>query len=89
MIGHTPPDAEQVLASIAERQRDMLMAGRSAMLEALDAYVQTADAFAESQEKLAAASDIEWLNRLLRAQAGFTRDVVDAAAKFARDVTDA
>jgi hypothetical protein len=83
------PDPEQVLASIMERQNDMLEAGRLATLEALHVYEQTANAFADSQEKLAEQTDVEWVSRLLRAQATFTRDMLDASTKFAREVTQA
>jgi hypothetical protein len=88
MIEQTLPDPEQVLADIVERQKQMLLGSRKATLDALHVYMQTADAFADSQEELAAASEVEWLSRLLRAQAGFTREVVAASEKFARDVMD-
>ena len=89
MHEQTLPDPEELLASMMERQESMLGAGRKATLDALNVYAQTANAFADSQEKLAAASEVEWLSRFLLAQANFTRDVLDASAKFARDVTDA
>jgi hypothetical protein len=82
-------EPEQVLASIVERQKQMLSAGRKATLDVVQVYVETASAFADSQEKLAAMSEVEWLSRLLLAQANFTRDVVDASAKFAREVMEA
>jgi hypothetical protein len=88
MIEPTLPDPEQVLATIVERQRQMMLAGRKAALDVLQVYSQTATAFADSQEKLAAESEVEWLSRLLRAQATFTREVLDASEKFARDVMD-
>jgi hypothetical protein len=88
MNEQTLPDPEQMLASIMERQEQMLTAGRKATLEALQVYSQTATAFADSQDKLADASEVEWLSRLLRAQANFTRDVLDASEKYARDVME-
>jgi hypothetical protein len=88
MAEQTPPDTEQVLASIMERQKHMFTAGRKATLDGLEAYEQTLSAFADSQEKLADSTDVEWLSRLLHAQAGFTREVVDAIAKFTHEVVD-
>jgi hypothetical protein len=88
MAERTLHDPEEMLASIMERQEQVLNAGRKASLDALQAYEQTLSALAESQEKLAAASEVEWLSRHLRAQANLTRDVGDAFAKFARDVID-
>jgi hypothetical protein len=88
MNEQTLPDPEQMLASIMERQEQMLTAGRKATLEALQVYSQTATAFADSQDKLADSSEVEWLSRLLRAQANFTRDVLDASEKFTRDVME-
>jgi hypothetical protein len=88
MAEQTLPDPEQVLSSIMDRQRQMLTAGRRATLDAVHAYEETLSTFADSQEKLAAASEVEWLSRLLRAQASFTREMVDASAKFAREVLE-
>jgi hypothetical protein len=82
------PDPEELFASIIDRQRQLLMAGRKATFDVLDAYSQTARAFADSHERLADASEVEWLSRLLRAQACFTREVLDASAKFAREVME-
>jgi hypothetical protein len=67
---------------------DLNIVGRQAMTEFLEAYAETAGAFAESQEKLATSTDVEWLSRLLYAQATFTREVADASTKFARDVME-
>jgi hypothetical protein len=89
MAEPTLPDPEQVLASILERQEQLLSAGRKASRDVFQAYEQTLSAFADSQEQLAAASEVESLSRLLRAQACLTREVVEAFSKFAREVTDA
>jgi hypothetical protein len=86
MNEQTLPDPEEMLAGVMERQQEMFEAGRKAALEALQVYSQTANAFGDSQDKLADASEVEWLSRLLRAQATFTRDVLDASEKFTRDV---
>jgi hypothetical protein len=88
MTEQTLPDPEQVLQSLIEGQQQMLVAGRQATLDALQASAQSASAFADAQESLAAASQVEWVSRLLRAQASFTREMADASARFARDVME-
>jgi hypothetical protein len=88
MIEPTLPDPDQIVATVLERHQHMLMAGRKATLDALHVCAQTANAFADSQEKLAAMSEVEWLSRLLRAQAGFTREMLDASAKFTRELME-
>jgi hypothetical protein len=86
-----PPlrDREQILESIRERNEQIISAGRQTRIELLEAFEQTLSAFADSQEKLADSSEVEWLSRLLRAQATFTRDVTDASGKFARHLLEA
>jgi hypothetical protein len=81
-------DREQILASIMERNEQILEAGRRTRLELLEAFEQALGAFADSQEKLADQSEIEWMSRLLRAQATFTRDMTDASSRFARELLE-
>jgi hypothetical protein len=88
MVEQTLHDPEEVIASMMERSEEVLKAGQKASLDVLQTYEQTLSAVAESQEKLAAASEFEPLSRLLLAQATFTREVGDAFAKFAREVMD-
>jgi hypothetical protein len=77
---------EEILASMRDRQEQILEAGRKTRLELVDAYGQSLGAVADSQDKLAGVSDVEWLNRILRAQASFTRGFADASGKFAREL---
>ena len=82
MIEPTLPDPQELFATFAERQQELLTAGRRATLDALQAYIEAAGVVADTQEKLAASSEIEWLGRLLRAQAALTRELADASARF-------
>jgi hypothetical protein len=82
-------DRDQILASIRERNEQIMESGRKTRLELLEAFEQSLAAFADSQEKLAETSEVEWLSKLLRAQATFTRDVTDASGKFARQLLEA
>ena len=88
MIEPTLPDPEQMLATLVERQRELLMAGRKATLDALQACAETGGVVADAQEKLAASSEVEWVSRLLRAQAGLTRELVDASTRFTRELIE-
>jgi len=82
-------DREQILASIKERNEQIMQAGRQTRLELLEAFEHALGAFADSQEKLADSNEVEWMSRLLRAQATFTRDMTDASSKFARQLLEA
>jgi|1185.fasta_scaffold516768_2 hypothetical protein len=56
--------------------------------EMVDAFQQSLEAVAEAQEKLASSSEVEWLTKLLQAQATFTRDMAEASGKFARTLLE-
>jgi hypothetical protein len=80
--------SEPILTTLRERSEPMLAAGRQAQLELLAASEQAASAFASSQEHLAETSEVDWVSRLLRAQAGLTRELAAASGKFAREVLE-
>jgi hypothetical protein len=84
----TLPDLDDMLASFGERQMQMSIASRQAMMEFVQAYIETAGGVADSQEKLAGATNVEWQSRILRAQASFTREVLEASKKFAQEVME-
>jgi hypothetical protein len=85
MSAPIPPDPEELLAGFMEGQEQILTAGRKTMLDLVDAQDRALCALADSQEKLAAASDIEWLSRLLRAQSKYTREVAAAGGRLVRE----
>jgi hypothetical protein len=82
-------DREDILSEMRERNEQFLAAGRRTGLEFAEALEQTLSAVADAQEKLAETSEVEWLSRLLHAQATFTRSMGDASAKFTRELIDA
>jgi hypothetical protein len=84
-----PRDREAILNSIRERNEQIVAAGRRTRLELVDAFEQTLSAVADSQEKLAETSEVEWLGRLLKAQSTFTRSIGEASATFARELLEA
>ena len=74
----------------ADRLRDanerITAESRKAGLTAVEAYEKTGWGLAELQARVAKASQVDWLTRVLDAQADFTRTVVSAQASAARSV---
>jgi hypothetical protein len=83
-----PHDPQEIVASLREQNEQILAASRRTRLDLVESCEQALSALADSREKLADASEIEWLSRVLRAQADFTREIAEASSKFARDVLD-
>jgi hypothetical protein len=81
-------DPEEIVATMQERSEQILDAGRRTRLDLIASYEQALEALAESREKLADTSEVEWLSRVLRAQAGFTRELAEASGKFARELLE-
>jgi hypothetical protein len=79
-------DPEQIVAAIRDGQGELLASGRKTAVEAAEALEQTLAMFADADDKLAEATDIEWMSRLLRARATFTRELLAASSRFARDL---
>jgi hypothetical protein len=75
-------------ASFRERNEQILEVGRRTRLDLIESYEQALGALADSREQLADASEVEWLSRVLRAQAGFTREIAEASGKFARELLE-
>jgi hypothetical protein len=82
----TKDDAEAAVQRIRELNEQILDFGRQAGVSFLEAYEANLKSFAEYQDKLADASQVEWLASLARAQANFTREVSAAYAATARDL---
>jgi hypothetical protein len=79
-------DDEHLLDGMRERTEQLLDASRRTRLDLAEAAHETLGAVADAHDKLADASEVEWMARLLRAQASFTRSVGEASARFARDL---
>jgi hypothetical protein len=78
-------DPEQVTERIRQLNEQVLETGRKAGVEFLEGYEQLIRTVADYQEKMADASQVDWVTNIVRAQAGFTRDIVGAYTKAARD----
>jgi hypothetical protein len=79
-------DPEKIVASIRDGQEELMSAGRTTMIEAAEAMEQTLSMFADADDKLAETTEVEWMSRLLRARASFTRDMLSASSRFAREL---
>jgi hypothetical protein len=79
-------DPEQIIAAIRDSQEEFLTNGRKTAAEAAEAVEQALAMFADADDKLAEATDIEWMSRLLRARATFTRELLAASGRFTRDL---
>lgn len=76
---------EKSMEEVAERLRALnegiIEASKKSGDAYLDAYEGVLTAIAEHQKKLAQSSDVDWVSSLLNAQADFTREIAQAAAK--------
>lgn len=86
MTATTTQDPEKIMAGIRDGQEELLTAGRTTMIEAAEAMEQTLGMFADADEKLAEATEVEWVSRVLRARAMFTRELLGASSRFAREL---
>jgi hypothetical protein len=60
--------------------------GKKANAAYLDSFEKTVLTLADSYEKAAAATKVDWIETIVAAQAGFTREVTKAYTAAARDV---
>jgi len=72
------------MSAIRTLNEDVVEFGRKAGLGALEAYESTVQGFADQQVQLAEATDVEWVSKLVRAQADANRDVARVYAEAAR-----
>jgi hypothetical protein len=86
MTATSTHDPEKIVASIRDGQEELFTAGRTSMIEAAEAMEQTLGMFADADDKLAEATEVEWVSRLLRARASFTRDLLSASSRFTREL---
>ena len=72
------------MSAIGTLNQDVVELGRKAGLGALEAYESTVQGFADQQVQLAEATDVEWVSKLVRAQADVNRDVARVYTEAAR-----
>jgi hypothetical protein len=79
-------DADATAERIRQLNEDILAFGKQAGQSFLDAYETTLKTFAEYQDKVADASQVDWLASMARAQANFTREMTSLYTSAARDM---
>jgi hypothetical protein len=84
--GKTSKDIDAAAERIRELNEQILDFGRKAGVQFLDAYESTLKTFADSQDKVADQSQVEWVASIARAQANFTREVTRVYTSSARDL---
>ena len=77
--------AEDTVERIRELNERIIEKGRDAGATYLDAYERALNTIVEYQEQLAAASPVEWIQRMIEAQATFTREIGNLYASTARE----
>ncbi len=89
-MAQTPPNTPNLERETTDRLQQLgeqvLQAGRRAGLSYLDAYDATARTVADYQERVAGASQVEWVASAVRAQANLTREVSRVYTSTARDL---
>jgi Phasin protein len=76
----------QTVDRIRELNEQIIDTARKAGTGYLDMYEQALEAIAGYQQQLAEASEVDWLQRLIEAQATFTRDMGNLYASSAREL---
>ena len=79
-------DADATAERIRQLNEDILAFGRQAGQSFLDAYETTLKTFAEYQDKVADASQVDWVTSVARAQVNFTREMASLYTSAARDM---
>jgi hypothetical protein len=79
---------ERIIEDTAQRIRDLneriLEASKRAGKAYVDAYEKTLESIAAFQDRVGAASQVEFLSAIAHAQADFTRSIADAYTSAAR-----
>ena len=76
---------DEAIERIRELNEQVLQSGREWGLGFLDAYEQSMRTYAEFQDKAAASvGDVEWISQVVKAQAGFTREITKLTTQTAR-----
>src|SRR5689334_25092593 len=77
---------EEAVHRIRELNERLIDGAKAAGSTALDAYEKTLQNMVDFEEKVAGASQLDWVSALAQAHAGFVRDMSAAYTKAAREV---
>lgn len=78
--------AEEATERIRELNERLIESSKSAGLVALDAYEKALQSLVEFEEKVASASQLDWVSALATTHAKFISDVSASYTKAAREV---
>ncbi len=77
--------AEETIKRIREMNERMIESSKTSSLAALDAYEKALEHMLEFSQKVAGASQLDWVSALAATQAQFVQDISGAYVKAARD----
>jgi len=79
-------NVEATVARIRELNERAIEAARAAGLSSLDAYEKALQSFVSVEERLANASQVEWVKAIVGAQAEFVQNISGTYLEAARDM---
>ena len=85
-LGIDPGRLEETAARVRQLNERLIESSKSAGTATLDAYERALKSLVDFGEKVAGASQLEWVSALAQMHAGFVRDVSAAYTKAARDL---
>jgi hypothetical protein len=86
MATATKTQTEATTERIRDLNERILDAGKKAGNAYLDAYEKTLQSIADYQETAAKQSDVEWISTVVDAQARFTRELTKVYVSAGRDL---
>ena len=89
-MAHAKQNVNKTTEATAERVRELneqiIEASNKGGQVYLDAYERTLKSIADFEERVAGASQVEWITTIANAQANFTRELAEAYTQAGRDV---
>jgi hypothetical protein len=82
--GKAGSSVDETVERIRQLNEQVLEAGKQWGQSFLDAYEQSMRTFADYTAKAGDSTDVEWVSRIAKAQADFTREVTKQATEAAR-----
>jgi hypothetical protein len=84
----TPPNGtiDETAEKILKYNEKALETGKKLTGSYIDSYEKAALSLADFQEKVAGASNVEWVTTVVSAQAGLTRELAKAQTSAAREL---
>jgi len=80
------PSVEETTQRIRDLNERLISSSKSAGLTTLDAYEKALQSLAEFEEKVASATQLDWVSALATTHAKFIADVTGSYAKAAREL---